>query len=242
MIRYRDRPVQAENLTEDLMKNKQEEHDMPAGARGRLTTLFFTTLYISAFTFGGGFVIVTFMKKKFVDELKWIDEKEMLDFIALAESCPGAVAVNAAILTGWKVCGPAGMITAVFGTILPPMLIISVISFFYAAFAENVWVAAALRGMQAGVAAVILDVACDLGSGVLKEKSFLSVIIMAAAFFCSFFLNVSVVWIILTAAAAGILRLLLLRRGVKEKKHHPASVETECGKKAGIRAERKEKK
>ena len=87
----------------------------------RLCRLFFSTLYISSFTFGGGFVIVTLMKKKFVDELHWITEEEMLDMTALAESAPGAIAVNAAILVGWQVEGLLGMITAVVGTILPPM-------------------------------------------------------------------------------------------------------------------------
>ena len=90
----------------------------------RLLVLFLKTLYISAFTFGGGFVIVTFMKKCFVDELHWIDEQEMLDFTALAQSCPGAIAVNGAILVGWKVYGFAGMVVAVIGTILPPMAIL----------------------------------------------------------------------------------------------------------------------
>ena len=68
-------------------------------------------------------------------------------------------------------CGPAGMAVAVLGTILPPMVILSVVSLFYAAFAANRWVALALKGMQAGVAAVILDVACGLGAGVAKERS-----------------------------------------------------------------------
>ena len=103
----------------------------------KLWVLFLTTLYISAFTFGGGFVIVTFMKHKFVDELHWIDEQEMLDFTALAQSCPGAIAVNAAILVGWNVYGFAGMIVATLGTILPPMIILSVVSFFYAIFSRN---------------------------------------------------------------------------------------------------------
>ena len=67
-----------------------------------LLKLFFTTIHISTFTFGGGFVIITFMKKKFVDELHWIDEEEMLDLTAIAQSSPGAIAVNAAILVGWK--------------------------------------------------------------------------------------------------------------------------------------------
>ena len=114
----------------------------------KLWVLFLTTLYISAFTFGGGFVIVTFMKHKFVDELHWIDEQEMLDFTALAQSCPGAIAVNAAILVGWNVYGFAGMIVATLGTILPPMIILSVVSFFYAIFSTNVWVAVVLKGMH----------------------------------------------------------------------------------------------
>ncbi len=168
-----------------------------------LLELFLSTLYISSFTFGGGFVIVTFMKRKFVDELHWIDEQEMLDLVALAQSSPGAIAVNAAILVGWRVCGFAGMLTAVLGTILPPMIILSVISLFYAAFASNVYVALVLKGMQAGVAAVILDVTCSLGGSVLKEKSVFSIVIMAAAFAATFFFNVNVIYIILTAGLLG---------------------------------------
>ena len=148
------------------------------------------------------------MKHKFVDELHWIDEQEMLDFTALAQSCPGAIAVNAAILVGWNVYGFAGMIVATLGTILPPMIILSVVSFFYAIFSTNVWVAVVLKGMQAGVAAVILDAACSLGESVLKEKSSLSIFIMTAAFVCDFFLGVNVVYIILVAACIGIIQFI----------------------------------
>ena len=148
----------------------------------RLWKLFLSTLYISSFTFGGGFVIVTFMKKKFVDELHWIDEQEMLDMTALAQSSPGAIAVNAAILVGWQVEGLVGMLVAVLGTIIPPMVILSVVSVFYNAFASNHYIALLLKGMQAGVAAVILDVVFDLGSKVLKTRSWVYIALMAAAF------------------------------------------------------------
>ena len=188
------------------------------GTVRKLRTLFFTTLYISTFTFGGGFVIVGFMRRKFVQDLKWIDEEEMLDFAALAQSCPGAVAVNAAVLVGWKIYGFAGMLTAVLGTILPPMVILSIVSFFYTAFAANPYVTAVLHGMEAGVAAMVLDVACDLGSHVAKEKSVLSIGIMAGAFILNFFFHVNVVYIILAAAVVGVIRLLpLLRRGGEPK-------------------------
>lgn len=181
----------------------------PMSRAARLRALFFSTLYISAFTFGGGFVIVTFMKRKFVDELHWIDEQEMLDMTALAQSSPGAIAVNAAILVGWRVQGLAGMIVAVVGTIIPPMVILSVISFFYAAFAANPYVALVLKGMQAGVAAVILDVVCGLGGNVLKTKSPLYIGLMALAFAANFFFDVNVILIILAAAAFGVARALL---------------------------------
>lgn len=189
-----------------------EAHPQRKPNMGILWRLFTSMLYISAFTFGGGFVIITFMKKKFVDQYHWIDEQEMLDYTALAQSSPGAIAVNAAILVGWRTGGLWGMIAAVLGTIIPPVAILSVISFFYAAFATNPYVALVLRGMQAGVAAVILDVVCNLGHKILKEKSTLSNCIMLAAFAATFFFDVNVIYIILAAAVIGIVRILLLSR------------------------------
>lgn len=177
-----------------------------------LLQLFLSTLYISAFTFGGGFVIITFMKQKFVDKLHWIDEQEMLDLTALAQSSPGAIAVNAAILVGWRVGGFAGMLTAVLGTILPPMIIISVISLFYAAFAANRYVALVLKGMQAGVAAVILNVVCNLGINVLKKKSAVDLLTMLCAFIATFFLKLNVIYIILAAGIIGVCKALILRK------------------------------
>ena len=191
-------------------QNKQEKSKL-------LTKLFFSMLYISAFTFGGGFVIITFMKRKFVDELHWIDEQEMLDMTALAQSSPGAIAVNAAILVGWHTAGFVGMVTAVIGTILPPMVILSVISLFYEAFAANPYVALTLKGMQAGVAAVILDVVCSLGANVLKMKSPVHLVIMAAAFAAAFFWDVNVVCIISAAALAGVVLAVSRRQRGAEK-------------------------
>ena len=182
-----------------------------SGRMERLRKLFFTTLYISAFTFGGGFVIVSFMKRKFVDKLGWIDEQEMLDMTALAQAAPGAIAVNAAILVGWKVEGLLGMLVAVLGTIIPPMVVLSTISFFYTAFATNPYVALVLKGMQAGVAAVILDVVCGLGSNVLRTKSALYIGLMVAAFVASFVFDVNVIAIILAAAVFGVVRAVLLQ-------------------------------
>ena len=186
---------------------------MEQSRRKRLAKLFFSMLYISAFTFGGGFVIVTFMKRRFVDELHWIDEQEMLDMTSLAQSSPGPIAVNAAIQVGWKVEGFSGMLAAVLGTVVPPVVILSVISLFYQRFAANRYVALVLRGMSCGVAAVILDVALSLGKNVLKTRQWAHYAVMAAAFIATFFFRLNVIWIILAAAAVGV---VLSLRGRKE--------------------------
>ena len=103
------------------------------------------------------------------------------------------------------------MLVAVLGTILPPMIILSVISFFYAVFVNNIWVAVVLKGMQAAVAAVILDAACDLGINAAKEKSILSGIIFIAAFVCDFIFQLNVIYIILAAVVLGIIKTIILR-------------------------------
>ena len=100
-------------------------------------TLFRSTFSLSAFTVGGGFVIVPLMKQKFVDGLHWIDEDEMLDIAAIAQSAPGAIAINAAILVGYRLAGIVGALVTILGTILPPLLLLSVISVFYQAFQDN---------------------------------------------------------------------------------------------------------
>ena len=133
-----------------------------------LIKLFISTLYLSTFTFGGGYVIVTLMKKKFVDEYHWIDENEMLDLIAIAQSSPGAIAVNGAIVVGYKLAGMIGAITAIIATILPPLVIISIICVFYNQFHDNVIVSQVLTGMQAAVGAIIADVVYGMASGVVK--------------------------------------------------------------------------
>lgn len=176
-----------------------------------LRKLFFSTLYISTFTFGGGFVIITFMKHKFVDDYHWIDEQEMLDLTALAQSSPGAIAVNAAILVGWRMAGFWGMLVSVLGTILPPMIILSVVSCIYTAFASNLYVAFVLKGMQAGVAAVILDVVCSMGIKIWKTKSILHILIMFVAFYATFFLNINVIVIILIAGCIGIINAFFIK-------------------------------
>lgn len=140
------------------------------GSGARLRKLFFETLYLSAFTFGGGYVIVSLLKKKFVDDLHWISENEMLDLVAIAQSAPGPIAVNGAIVVGYKICGFPGILLSVLGAVIPPFLMLSVISLFYSAFRSNFMIHHLLSGMRCGVSAVIMSVTWDMASGVLIEK------------------------------------------------------------------------
>lgn len=172
-------------------------------------TLFTSTFLLSAATFGGGYVIIPLLKRKFVDELHWIDEQEMLDMVAIAQSSPGPLAVNAAIIIGYRVAGIPGALVTVLGTVLPPLIIISVISAFYAAFRDNRIVSLVLKGMQAGVAAVIANVVINMAAGVLRQKRVLPVCVMLGTFAASALLGVNVVLCILACAVIGMADTLI---------------------------------
>lgn len=183
--------------------------------KNRLIKLFLSTLYLSAFTFGGGYVIVTLMKKKFVDQYHWIEEDEMLDLIAIAQSAPGAIAVNGAIVVGYKLARLPGALTAIFATIIPPFFIISLVSVFYQIFRDYPIVSQMLEGMQAGVGAVIASVVYEMAGGIIHGKKISSIAIMLASFAAVSVFEVNVVYVVLVCGLIGFLRTL---PGRKEKK------------------------
>ena len=162
-----------------------------SGKHISLLKLFFTMMTISAFTFGGGFVIIGMMRRKFCEELHWVTDDEVLDMTAIAQSAPGALAVNSAIIFGYRMAGLKGALISVLGTVIPPIVIISIICMIYDAFASNVIVQTALQVMRAGVAAIICDVVIDLAKNVIGSKNTLNIILMVAAFIASWFFKVS---------------------------------------------------
>jgi len=165
--------------------------------------LFYSTLCLSAFTFGGGYVIIPLMRKKFVNDYKWIEEKEMYDLTAIAQASPGAIAVNAAVIVGYRLAGFLGALITIVGTVLPPLVILSIISIAYTAFRDSLIVQYALRGMQAGVAAVIIDVVISMIIDLLKEKKVLPVGIMVVAFIATFVFKINLIIIIFTSGIIG---------------------------------------
>lgn len=196
-----------------------QEKNTSVNRKKLLWQLFISTLYISAFTFGGGYVIVTLMKKKFVDDFHWIDEKEMLDLVAIAQSSPGPIAVNGAIAVGYKLAGISGILIASLATIIPPFVIISLISVFYEAFRDNRIISQMLEGMQAGVGAVIASVVFDMGQEIFGDHRKDSVIIMIGAFAAVFIWKINVVYVVLVCGLIGAAGAWMKEKGsVKKEK------------------------
>jgi len=176
---------------------------------------FFHTFKISALTFGGGYVIVPLMKKHFVDDLKLIDEKEMLNLTAIAQSSPGALAVNASVLLGYDLAGIPGALIAALATILPPLIILSVITIGYSFFSANLLVKNILKGMQIGVCAVIIDVIIDMASAIIKNKKIVSIFIMVMSFISVSVFKVNIIYVLFISGLIGLLNMR--KKAGKEK-------------------------
>nr|WP_312579181.1 chromate transporter [Sedimentibacter sp.] len=165
--------------------------------------LFITTFSLSAFTIGGGYVIVPLMRQKFVEELKWIEEEEMLNIVAISQSAPGPIAVNTSIMAGYRLAGVPGAMISILGTVLPPLIIITIVSKFYAALKSNSSVNAVLLGMRAGVAAVIINVIIKMVNDILKKKSYISILIMISSFVAAVAFDVNAALVIVICGIFG---------------------------------------
>lgn len=173
--------------------------------------LFKSTFLISAFTVGGGFVIIPLLRAKYVDEYGWLDDKDTLNLVSIAQSMPGVVAVNASIILGYRMAGIRGTLTALLATVLPPLVTLSVISCFYEFFASNEYVRMALKGMQCGATAIIINVAVDLFRKQAKKHLVLPLLIIAATFIANLVFDVDIMLLVIID---GIIGLLFMRGGL----------------------------
>lgn len=162
-------------------------------------------LVLSACTFGGGFVIISMLQQKFVEKKHWLTEDEMMDLTAIAQCAPGSLAVNAAVVTGYRLAGTAGAVAACIGAVIPPLVIISIIAVIYDMFRTNRYIAVLLQVMRAGVAAVIFDVVITLGLNIIRSKQIFWIIMMILAFIASWFFDVSAIVLIIISGAVGLM-------------------------------------
>lgn len=171
--------------------------------------LFSSTFILSAFTVGGGYVIVPLMRKTFVEKLHWIEENEMMDLIAIAQSAPGPIAVNTSILVGYKIAQVPGALVTLLGTILPPLIILTLLSYVYSAIKDNRIVKTLFFGMGIGVAVVILDAVTSMATTIIGTKKILPIILMVLAFIATYILEWNIVLIIISCAIIGIIVTML---------------------------------
>lgn len=170
-------------------------------------------LFISAFTFGGGYVVVPMVRKYFLEKKDLFTERELLEMAAISQSTPGAIAINLVALAGYRVGGPLGLAVSCVCAVLPPLLLLSLISLFYTAVISNPVVAAVLKGMQAGVAALIVDFLVDMTRVIVKERSLFLDALVVLSFLLSFFTRLNVIFILLGSCLLCAGRVLLGRRG-----------------------------
>ena len=163
-------------------------------------TYFF---HISWFTFGGGWSIVAQMQKDYVEQKRELTDEELLDIVSVGRSLPGTMIGNVAYLFGYRQAGILGGVLSVVGMVLPPMIILSVLTYCYVLFKENIWVAKMLGGVRAAVVPIILSAAIKLSKGAFPEKICYALCIGGCVLNLVF--GVNCVLVILLGVAAGLL-------------------------------------
>jgi len=177
----------------------------------KLWILFRTTFLISL-TANTGYAILSVMKSTFVQKYKWVSPEDMADYIAMAQSVPGPIAVNASVIIGYQTAGFSGALAAVSGCALPPLLVMIIVILFYNRLIENRMVAVFLKGMQYGVAAMLLDVLISLFTNVTKKDKEYAIVMIIVSFLYVRFVKYSIFFLALGCVAAGIIKVLLVNR------------------------------
>lgn len=174
--------------------------------------LFYMNLFISAFTFGGGYVVVPMVRKYYVEKRNFFSEEELMDIAAISQSAPGAIAINLTALAGYRVLGFLGAAVSCIAAIIPPLLILMAVSAWYSVFVTNPLVTAVLKGMQAGVAALMVDLIIDMVRFIARDGSRLLLLLIPAAFAANFFCQVNAAMVLVGCGVISLLRLWQLNR------------------------------
>ena len=177
-----------------------------------LLKLFTTFFKIGLFSFGGGFAMIPLIQREVIERHKWINSKDFVDMLVLAQSTPGPIAVNTAVFVGYKTAGVAGAVAATLGTVLPSFIVILLLALFFAEVRENRYVDAAFRAMRPAVVALIVAPLM----GLVKGMKWYLIAISAAVALLVWYLGFSPMYLIAGGVAVGIAMTVYNgRKGVK---------------------------
>lgn len=165
-----------------------------------LLDLFTTFFKIGLFTFGGGFAMIPLIEREVIERKRWIERKDFVDMLVLAQSVPGPVAVNTAVFVGYKRAGVAGAVAATLGTVLPSFLAILLLALFFAEVRDNRYVDAAFRAMRPAVVALIVAPLVGLTKGMRWYLIALAGVVALAVWYFGF----SPIYLIAGGVAVGV--------------------------------------
>ncbi len=175
-----------------------------------ILTLFLTFMKIGAFTFGGGYAMISVIQRETVEKHKWITDEDILDIVAIAESTPGPIAINAATFVGFQVAGFWGSFFATLGIVIPSFVIISVIALILSQFKNSKVVKYAFNGIRAGVLALIIKAFVSMFKKCPKDIA--AYIIMALAFMSVAIFRINSILVLLACALIGLSCFLIVNR------------------------------
>jgi len=181
---------------EDIRREKKAEK-----RRVGIAALFFVFLVIGAFTVGGGYAMIPLIRQAIVEKKRWIDGKNFLDNLAVAQTLPGPIIVNFSLITGYRLCGVKGALFSLLGAVIPSFLFILGIALFLWQYRDTALVQRAFLGIRPVIAALIASAVFKLGKEVFKNYCtiFFFILFLSAMFF----LRLHPIAIIIAAAALG---------------------------------------
>lgn len=183
--------------------------------------LFITMLKIGLFTFGGGYAMIALLENEFVSRRKWIEKNEFLDMVAIAESTPGPIAINAPTYIGYRVLRFRGSLIATVGVCIPSFAIIYVISLFFDKFLSLTLVANAFKGIQICVIYLIFSAGVKMLKGISKTPfNVITIIAVMSAMIITSILavNFSTIYYILICGICGVVLYLFQSLSVNKER------------------------
>ena len=180
----------------------------------KVLKLFIVFFKIGAFTFGGGYAMVPIIQSEVAEKRGWIKNEDILDILAISESTPGPIAINSATFVGYQVAGVLGSVMATLGVVLPSLIIISIVSYFFRQFLTFKVVKYAFLGIRAGVLALIVKAAKNMMKACPKNG--VAYTIVALAFILTVVFDINVFAVIIGSAVTGLVYSLLVNKGKGE--------------------------